>query len=272
MTTRPPLVAALAALFATAALGAPAAQASQRTDARAYGKHCQGQSKKRAAGAERTPFARCVTAMSRLARARTRSARAACAGLSHRRAAAARRSPHGACVAAGRRLTRHGNGIDRAYVDGMIPHHEMAVEMARMALRKGRSAYVRDLARDIVRSQRAEIVRMRAMSRRMARAGIAPADLGLTMAEMGMDHDMSHLEGADPFDVAFVEMMIPHHQGAITMSRVVLARGVSPAVRRLARQIVRGQAREIAEMRRFLAQAGGQTAPAPGHGGHGRPS
>lgn len=47
--------------------------------------------------------------------------------------------------------------------------------------------------------------------------------LGLTMAQSGMTMNMSALNGVKPFDRAFIDMMIPHHQGAIRMARAELA-------------------------------------------------
>jgi hypothetical protein len=60
-------------------------------------------------------------------------------------------------------------------------------------------------------------------------------------------------------------MMIPHHQGAITMSKVVLAKGASGAVSQLAKQIITAQTREIDAMKQFRASAvgGPSAAPAP---------
>ena len=45
---------------------------------------------------------------------------------------------------------------------------------------------------------------------------------------MGMGHDMSHLVGTDPFDVHVVDMMISHHQGALTMSASSSPRAWAP--------------------------------------------
>jgi len=261
----------LAVLLAAGAAGASPlhAAAPSSSDARAYGKHCQGQSKTRTAGARLTPFARCVTAMARLAGAGSRSPRIACAGLSRKRVAGAGATPYARCVRSGARLIRHGNGIDRAFVDEMIPHHVAAVEMARLAPGRAQTPFVLGLASEIIRSQNAEIATMRRMSARLRAAGIRPVSMRLSRAEMGMDHDASHLLNANPFDVAFAQMMIPHHQGAITMSRVLLARGAARATKQLARQIMSSQSSEIRAMRGFLAQAGAPpVAPGAGHDDH----
>lgn len=263
MTTRQMTIASLAAILAAGVIVAPAQGAASRSDARAYGKLCQNQSKKHVSGSTGTPFSRCVTALGRLARAQTRSPRIACATLTRKGAPGARRSPFENCVAAGSKLIKNGNGIDRAYLDGMIVHHMSAVDMAQVALTQAKTQYVQNLAQSIITSQKAEISRMKALVTRLRASAIKPVSLGLSEAEMGMGHDASHLAGADPFDIAFVDMMIPHHQGAITMSKVVLAKGASTAVRQLAKQITAAQAREIEEMRQFRASAAAGTSAAP---------
>jgi hypothetical protein len=88
----------------------PGADAPAATKAKAYGKHCQGQSKKHVKGQKGTPFSRCVTAMAKVATGEETSPRAACATLSHKHKAGAQGTPFGRCVVAARRLAEQPAG------------------------------------------------------------------------------------------------------------------------------------------------------------------
>jgi len=170
------------------------------------------------------------------------------------------------------------NATDRAFVREMIPHHQMANEMAEMAKTDGEHAKIRRLARKIIKAQSAEI---RALTRIAKDLGVTPAEmpmdgemseqtmrdletLGLTEEESGMAMDMHDLHGAKPFDRMFIDMMVPHHQGAIRMARAELAKGKNRRLRRIARNIVRDQAKEIRTMNAWRKAWYGAPSPAGG--------
>jgi uncharacterized protein (DUF305 family) len=65
-------------------------------------------------------------------------------------------------------------------------------------------------------------------------------------------HDAMNIEYAENPDVDFTKSMIPHHQGAIDMAKVLLAFGKNPELRKLAEDIIKTQEQEIAWMKEWL--------------------
>lgn len=176
--------------------------------------------------------------------------------------------------------------VDRAFVAQMIPHHEMAVAMAADTPERGEHGEIRALGRGITTAQEREISELRTIAKRL---GVTPASvsgdgassghegmdhggsmaadaktLGLSIDEMGMSMEVSALKTAKPFDRAFIDQMIPHHQGAIRMARAQLAEGSDPALRRISKAIVAAQKQEIAEMNGWRERWYGAPSPAGG--------
>lgn len=83
----------------------------------------------------------------------------------------------------------------------------------------------------------------------------------------GMEKMMKDMESApmtgDP-DKDFLAMMIPHHEGAVEMARLVLVHGRDPLVRRLAEEIIASQTIEIQTMKERLAILRQRPDPDPG--------
>jgi uncharacterized protein (DUF305 family) len=144
-----------------------------------------------------------------------------------------------------------GNATDLAFARAMVPHHEMAVEMARLAQQHGEHPEVKQLAMNVIRTQTSEIQTLRPIEQQLAQEGVEGGSLGVPEHMTGMSGDMGMLSRAKPFDRQFIAMMVPHHEGAIRMARVELDKGEEPRLRRLARQIIAAQQREIAQMRQW---------------------
>lgn len=157
---------------------------------------------------------------------------------------------------------------DGAFITAMIPHHESAIEMAEVARKRADHPEIKQLADEIIAAQDSEIADMNAMHEAMFSEPAMDADhgdLGLGEQMMGMDAmSIDSLEMSRPFDKAFIDEMIPHHQGAIRMAQVALAEGEDPEVRDLAQSIIEAQSEEIGRMNQWREQWYGGPSPAGG--------
>jgi uncharacterized protein (DUF305 family) len=150
------------------------------------------------------------------------------------------------------------NDQDVAFGQMMIPHHQEAVDMATMAAEKATNPTVKELAGRIQSAQAPEIQQMTTMLEQwnakmpgMSDTPTASDMPGMDMSGGGMtEEEMQQLEqagGAD-FDRMWVQMMIKHHQGAVTMAKTELEKGENAEAKALAQKIVTGQEAEITEM------------------------
>ncbi len=149
--------------------------------------------------------------------------------------------------AARQMVAPNGEYSDAAFVDSMVPHHEGAVEMAQAALENAEHEEIRALAQDIISAQRAEIDLFGEIREEL---GGEPA-MEMSQEEMeGMmgNMDAGELASQRPFDKAFIDAMIPHHESAIAMANVALQESEDPEILRIAEDIVSAQEREISQM------------------------
>ncbi|MGK2852265.1 MAG: DUF305 domain-containing protein [Candidatus Limnocylindrales bacterium] len=153
--------------------------------------------------------------------------------------------------------------LDRAFIDMMVPHHQSAIEMAKVAQERATHDELRSLADDIVSAQETEITQLREW--RQAWFGSAdtpgmdamplmpgmdmPGMDGMSMdGTMDMTIDVEALRTAEPFDRAFIEAMIAHHESAIEAAGIIGAASDRPELQQIAASIIEAQQREIDQM------------------------
>jgi uncharacterized protein (DUF305 family) len=164
------------------------------------------------------------------------------------------------------------NQADVAFAQNMIPHHAQAIAMSELAAQQAVSPQVKDFAARIQTAQQPEIEQLSGWLR--AWHDPVPATnspmRGMEQGDMGqMDHDasgpmpgmmsgdqMHQLEQATgpAFDQMYLQMMITHHQGAITIAQTELRAGQNPDARQLAQRIIDTQQREITEAQAILGR------------------
>ena len=166
------------------------------------------------------------------------------------------------------------NDADVAFAQGMIPHHQQAVEMSDMLLGKqGIDPKVVTLANQIKAAQGPEIEKMQGWltdwgvpttaSPEMSNMPGMPNMSGMPghdMSGMGgggmmSQQDMAALQNAQGAEASrlFLTQMIEHHKGAITMARTEVDGGQFPAATEMARSIITSQQQELDSMNAMLA-------------------
>lgn len=150
------------------------------------------------------------------------------------------------------------NDADVMFAQMMIPHHEQALTMAEAVLQAdGVSPDVVRLATAIQDAQGPEILQLTALLERWGAPTAAP-DGGHAghggMAGMLDDDEIAALQAADGAEAErlFLESMIVHHEGALTMAQEHLDTGTSPDALAISEAVVTTQAEEIATMRALL--------------------
>lgn len=138
---------------------------------------------------------------------------------------------------------------DAAFLSGMIVHHQGAVDMTEEILKTTSKPEIRHWGEAILNAQRREIKEMQGLLDDIGEEDeAATAEMEAEMAMM-MDRKVS-----DDADVNYIELMVPHHAGAIDMSVPALIMSDNPQIRKLAEDIIVAQAKEIAEFRSWLAK------------------
>ncbi len=159
------------------------------------------------------------------------------------------------------------NDADVRFATGMIPHHAQAIQMADLAKERADTDEVKHHAAKVKSAQAPEIQQLGGWLTGWG------APVPATSGSMAMDHgagdhggmvgmmseqEMSALAaaGGTAFERLWLQMMIKHHEGAVTMARTQLAEGGNPAAKEMAQAIVTSQSAEIATMKGLLPSRG----------------
>jgi uncharacterized protein (DUF305 family) len=145
---------------------------------------------------------------------------------------------HGSGGMASGMLMENGKYSDERFIDAMVPHHQGAISMARVALENAEHEEIVQLSENIVSTQRAEIEELKSIKKEEFGTSRVPMEMSpQQMRGMGVMMDPQELANREPFDKAFIDAMIPHHQ-----------------IRELAENIISAQQMEIEQMKQWRKQ------------------
>ncbi|WP_328356950.1 DUF305 domain-containing protein [Streptomyces sp. NBC_00445] len=152
------------------------------------------------------------------------------------------------------------NDADVMFAQMMIPHHEQALEMAELADGRASDAEIKDIAGKIEKAQDPEIQTMKGWLESWNKPTAAESMEGMDhsggsgtggmMSDEGMA-DLKAMKGAE-FDKMFAQMMIEHHDGAITTAEDEQKNGKNADAKKMADAIVKGQSAEVEQLQDIL--------------------
>ncbi len=154
--------------------------------------------------------------------------------------------------------------LEAGFARDMMVHHDQAVAMALLIQDRTEDPILETMATDMVLTQQNQIGQMFGWLNLwgLPATGTEPAMAWMghptegRMPGMASPEQIAELErlSGEEADIAFLRLMIPHHQSAIPMAQAALDGSGNAAVRALARQILTAQEVEIATMETMLAE------------------
>lgn len=172
--------------------------------------------------------------------------------------------------------------FDLIFINLMIAHHEGAMAMAQIALERGERPEIIHLAWYIIRRQDQEITQLTtwretwypdapAFTLDQMMGGMAMMDSmsgtnmvdGMDMMTM-MDPEAEaarRCAATEPFDLAFLDVMIPHHQSAIMVAEAAAQHATHAEIQELSETIINVQTQELAQMEHWRDAWFGEATP-----------
>jgi uncharacterized protein (DUF305 family) len=144
--------------------------------------------------------------------------------------------------------------FDHAFLNAMITHRGRGQDAAKIALSRAEHPEMKAFAEETITSDEAQIAKMKELRHTWYGSAGAPASLlpSDEKAELpgvettkDMAKDLDTLKTAEPFDRAFIDAMIPHHQGAIEMATAAAEKAQQPETKALALILVRDEQQAI---------------------------
>lgn len=152
---------------------------------------------------------------------------------------------------------RPADSISENFIAQMIPHHQAAIAMSRNILRYTDNEELKEIARGIISSQTESIEDMRDIACSCGRQINGRTELNRYQCKVNtiiqvMFSEMINIGADNCINCDFLREMIPHHMGAVRMSRNALNFDICPQLKPILTAIIVSQEEGIQQMRELL--------------------
>lgn len=149
------------------------------------------------------------------------------------------------------------DSISYNFIVQMIPHHEAAIEMSRNLLKYTTFVPLQDIALSIIEEQTRSIENMQDVLCSCCELRNSERDLcryqnRLELILQTMFHRMKEACAVNSLNINFIREMIPHHMGAVEMSKATLQFEICSGLRPILKAIISSQEKGIMQMQQLL--------------------
>lgn len=153
------------------------------------------------------------------------------------------------------------DSISYNFIVQMIPHHRAAIEMSQNILKYTDSSQLQEIAKSIITEQTKSIADMQAIQQTCLCAYNSPRELQTYQTRTAhimdtMFCEMKNAPANERVNCDFMWEMIPHHLGAVRMSKNALCNRICPQLKPILTAIITSQEKGIQEMQRLLSCMG----------------
>ncbi len=163
----------------------------------------------------------------------------------------------------GMQCARLGDSVSCNFIVQMIPHHRAAIKMSENLLRYTTDIPLQEIAEGIVREQTKSIQGMQRIQCECARLrndreALCSFQKRMQQIKQRMFERMQDAKADNDINISFMREMIPHHEGAVEMSKWTLKQRICPSLVPILDAIVASQEKGIAQMEELLGEMEGR--------------
>ncbi|MCI8760692.1 MAG: DUF305 domain-containing protein [Clostridia bacterium] len=146
------------------------------------------------------------------------------------------------------------NSITINFIEDMIPHHQVAIEMSENLLQFTTYQPLQEIAQNIIKMQTTGIEQMEEIEKNTYGFSNMPLDVNHYMKKYleitkNMIERMKNTPRLININLNFINEMIPHHEGAIAMCENLLLYRINPKLKLVAESIIKEQSKGVQELK-----------------------